>query len=111
MQGGGPAEEQLLNYYYYESTAEERALKEERDEEYAYFIKKAFNSCRYSRQGSRSVRMVLRREQEMEIDPDAADTEIEKAVDEYIENYRYHRYQEGLNEMTPYEYGCSLLAA
>lgn len=263
------------DYYYYESTAEERALKEERDEEYAYFIKKAFNSCRYSRQGSRSVRMVLRREhdinynrkkiqrimkkydivcpikttnpykrmwkatkedktapnlvkrefkpgaarklfltdityirhqghfsyvsviidaqtkepvahmtsaslkmdfvmkslkqleecgfaegaiihsdqgvhytskefrtrvkemglrqsmsrrgncldnsamesffghmkQEMEIDPDATDTEIEKAVDEYIEDYRYHRYQEGLNEMTPYEYGCSLLAA
>ena len=49
--------------------------------------------------------------QEMAIDPDAADREIERAVDEYIETYRYHRYQEGLNEMTAYEYGCSLPAA
>lgn len=263
------------DYYYYESTAEKRALREEKDEEYAYFVKKAFNSCKYKKQGSRSVGMVLRREydinynrkkiqrimrkfdiicpiktsnpykkiwkatkedkvapnlvkrnfktgearklfltdityikhqnhfsyvsviidaqttepiahmtstslrmdfvmeslkqleecgyaegaiihsdqgvhytskefrtkikemglkqsmsrrgncldnsamesffghmkQEMEFDPDATDAEIEKAVDEYIEDYRYHRYQEGLNEMTPYEYGCSLLAA
>lgn len=47
--------------------------------------------------------------QEMEIDRNASDEEIEKAIDEYMEYYRHNRYQKGLNGMTPYEYGQSLL--
>ena len=48
---------------------------------------------------------------EMEFDKNASDKEIEKQLEEYIDYYWYHRYQEGLNEMTPYEYGQSLLTA
>lgn len=48
---------------------------------------------------------------EMKFDKNASDKEIEKQLEEYINFYWYHRYQEGLNEMTPYEYGQSLLAA
>ena len=48
---------------------------------------------------------------EMEFDKDASDEEIEKQLEDYINDYWYHRYQEGLNEMTPYEYGQSLLIA
>lgn len=49
--------------------------------------------------------------QEMKFDVNASDAEIEKTVDAYIHDYRYRRYQEGLGELTPYEYGCKLLAA
>ena len=49
--------------------------------------------------------------QEMEFDKDATDEEIEKQLEDYIHDYWYNRYQEGLGEMTPYEYGQSLLAA
>lgn len=49
--------------------------------------------------------------QEMTFDRDASDEEIEKQIEEYIDDYWYHRYQKGLGEMTPYEYGQKLLAA
>ena len=49
--------------------------------------------------------------QEMDFDNDATDEEIEKQLEDYINDYWHHRYQEGLGEMTPYEYGQSLLAA
>ena len=49
--------------------------------------------------------------QEIDFDPDATDEEISEQIDEYIKHYRYERYQEGLMEMTPYEYGQTLLAA
>ncbi len=49
--------------------------------------------------------------QEKEFDKDATDEEIEKQLEDYIHDYWHNRYQEGLGEMTPYEYGQSLLAA
>lgn len=49
--------------------------------------------------------------QEATFDKNASDQEIEAAVTDYINYYRYHRYQEGLGDMTPYEYGSTLLHA
>lgn len=49
--------------------------------------------------------------QEMEFDENASDEEIEQQLEAFINDYWYNRYQEGLGEMTPYEYGQSLLAA
>ena len=49
--------------------------------------------------------------QEMRFDENASDEEIEKQLEDYINDYWYNRYQVGLGEMTPYEYGQSLLAA
>lgn len=49
--------------------------------------------------------------QEVPFDENASDQEIEAAVADYINYYRYRRYQEGLGDMTPYEYGSTLLHA
>lgn len=49
--------------------------------------------------------------QEVPFDENANDQEIEAAVADYINYYRYRRYQEGLGDMTPYEYGSTLLHA
>ncbi|WP_180498387.1 IS3 family transposase, partial [Aedoeadaptatus nemausensis] len=49
--------------------------------------------------------------QEVPFDENANDQEIETAVADYINYYRYRRYQEGLGDMTPYEYGSTLLHA
>ncbi|MEJ8786886.1 IS3 family transposase [Peptoniphilus sp. HCN-40583] len=49
--------------------------------------------------------------QEATFDENANDQEIEAAVTDYINYYRYRRYQEGLGDMTPYEYGSTLLNA
>ena len=49
--------------------------------------------------------------QEVLFDENASDQEIETAVNDYINYYRYRRYQEGLGDMTPYEYGATLLHA
>lgn len=48
---------------------------------------------------------------EMTFDETASDEEIEQQLEDYIRNYRYHRYQEGLGERTPHEYAQSLLTA
>ena len=52
-----------------------------------------------------------RMKQEAHFNENATDKEIEEAVTEYIMYYRYDRYQEGLGEMTPYEYGSKMLSA
>lgn len=52
-----------------------------------------------------------RMKQEAHFNENATDKEIEEAVTEYIMYYRYDRYQEGLDEMTPYEYGSKMLSA
>lgn len=58
------------------------------------------------------MRIILwKGEQEAHFNDNATDKEIEDAVTEYIMYYRYGRYQEGLGEMTPYEYGSKLLTA
>ena len=49
--------------------------------------------------------------QEVPFDENANDQEVEAAVADYINYYRYRRYQEGLGDMTPYEYGSTLLHA
>ena len=49
--------------------------------------------------------------QETTFDKNASDQEIEAAVADYINYYRYRRYQEGLGDRTPYEYGSTLLNA
>ena len=38
-------------------------------------------------------------------------SELQKVVDSYIEEYNYHRYQWGLEKMTPAQYRSHLLAA
>lgn len=49
------------DYYYWKATAEKRAIQEEKDLEALFFIKEAFNSCKYYKQGARSIRMILHR--------------------------------------------------
>ena len=50
------------DYYYYESTADKRSLRQQREAEYTYFVKKAFDSCKYKKNGARSIKMILQRE-------------------------------------------------
>lgn len=48
---------------------------------------------------------------EMDINENSSFDELETAISKYIYYYRYQRYQQNLDSMTPYEYGTTLLKA
>ena len=49
------------NYYYWKNSVDKRAERDEKDMESLFFVKEAYNSCKYYKQGARSIRMILHR--------------------------------------------------